>query len=347
MSAEYGPSLIGLKCKKESSVHQNQSFNRRETGNETEVEDVLELTVESDEKITNSPEKSSSQAKRSRVEVNIKGKRARKLKSAVVVANKKSNVPRNIHAKAEFLARWKNIIPNNHFNPFRRANNSNCIEKTAAECTFNDSQSSNPTKITRTVTQSIESESSITKRHNFARELKIKIRNDYERPITFVERHIVNNFENSNSECERPTTFVERHIGDNFENPKFNQPNPFVKRQIVENHTNLHSKQPNTEIERNSVVSLEKSSFDRSKKHLKGRIEVTTKCLNPIPPNTNAGVDDTETSNRGESEHATRIITLHNKNVPPGVHLAIAVDRSKYLSKNALKKIARKIASQI
>lgn len=43
----------------------------------------------------------------------------------------------------------------------------------------------------------------------------------------------------------------------------------------------------------------------------------------------------------------TRIITLGNKNVPEGVHLAIAIDKNKFLSKNALKKITRNLLSQI
>lgn len=39
----------------------------------------------------------------------------------------------------------------------------------------------------------------------------------------------------------------------------------------------------------------------------------------------------------------TRIIKLNNKYVQKGVHLAIAVDKSKFLSKNALKKITRNL----
>lgn len=43
----------------------------------------------------------------------------------------------------------------------------------------------------------------------------------------------------------------------------------------------------------------------------------------------------------------TRIINLRNKNVPQGVHLAIAVDSSKFYSKNALKKITRNLSKQL
>lgn len=42
----------------------------------------------------------------------------------------------------------------------------------------------------------------------------------------------------------------------------------------------------------------------------------------------------------------TRIISLENKHVPNGVHLAIAVSKSKFYSKNALKKITRKLANE-
>lgn len=42
----------------------------------------------------------------------------------------------------------------------------------------------------------------------------------------------------------------------------------------------------------------------------------------------------------------TRIIELKNKNVPQGVYFAIAVDKDKHYTKNALKKITRKLASQ-
>lgn len=53
-----------------------------------------------------------------------------------------------------------------------------------------------------------------------------------------------------------------------------------------------------------------------------------------------------ERHNEIDSVHS-RIITINNKHVPEGVHMAIAVKKDKYLSKNALKKIARKLAAQI
>lgn len=43
----------------------------------------------------------------------------------------------------------------------------------------------------------------------------------------------------------------------------------------------------------------------------------------------------------------TRIIELNNKNAPQGVHLAISVDKNKFYSKNALKKITRNLANQM
>lgn len=42
----------------------------------------------------------------------------------------------------------------------------------------------------------------------------------------------------------------------------------------------------------------------------------------------------------------TRVISLQNKNVPDGMHLAIAVRKNKFYSKNALKKITRKLANE-
>lgn len=48
-----------------------------------------------------------------------------------------------------------------------------------------------------------------------------------------------------------------------------------------------------------------------------------------------------------ESAPKTKIITLNNKYVPKGIKLAIAVEGNKVLSKNALKKITRNLASQM
>lgn len=47
------------------------------------------------------------------------------------------------------------------------------------------------------------------------------------------------------------------------------------------------------------------------------------------------------------SAYSTRVIHLNNKNVPEGVHLAIAVNKNKHYSKNALKKITRNLAQQM
>lgn len=44
---------------------------------------------------------------------------------------------------------------------------------------------------------------------------------------------------------------------------------------------------------------------------------------------------------------STRVIELKNKNAPQGVHSAIAVDKNKYYSRNALKKLTRNLANQM
>lgn len=52
-------------------------------------------------------------------------------------------------------------------------------------------------------------------------------------------------------------------------------------------------------------------------------------------------------TNESKPPVGTRVINLFNKHVPKGVHLAIAVDNTKRLSKNALKKITRNLASDL
>lgn len=63
-----------------------------------------------------------------------------------------------------------------------------------------------------------------------------------------------------------------------------------------------------------------------------------SRTLKPVIPGRPINVRDIPT---------TRIINLKNKNVPDGIHLAIAVDKSKIFSKNALKKITRNLCSEI
>lgn len=58
-------------------------------------------------------------------------------------------------------------------------------------------------------------------------------------------------------------------------------------------------------------------------------------------------IGERQESFAAKSYTGTRVINLHNKNVPEGVHLAIAVDNRKNLSKNALKKITRNLAGEL
>lgn len=52
-------------------------------------------------------------------------------------------------------------------------------------------------------------------------------------------------------------------------------------------------------------------------------------------------------NNIAHKKPTTRTINLKNQNVPNGVHLAIAVDKNKHFSKNALKKITRNLCSEL
>lgn len=73
-----------------------------------------------------------------------------------------------------------------------------------------------------------------------------------------------------------------------------------------------------------------------------------TQVPRTVETNTNEQHNGKKTTQQhSEQKPSTRIITLNNKNVPKGVHFAIAVEKSKYLSKNALKKITRNLASQM
>lgn len=57
--------------------------------------------------------------------------------------------------------------------------------------------------------------------------------------------------------------------------------------------------------------------------------------------------EKSQTNNLKSEPPKARVITLNNKYAPKGVQLAIAVDRNKKLSKNALKKITRGLVAQL
>lgn len=115
--------------------------------------------------------------------------------------------------------------------------------------------------------------------------------------------------------CETPT----------FTNTRtstiINAPNTTQTKSIVERHNfaqeikiTVKNNNNNTISSNSTATSVEKSVVDK---------------LEPTPA------------------ERTKIITLNNKHTPNNVYLAIAVDKNKYLSKNALKKITRNLASQM
>lgn len=95
---------------------------------------------------------------------------------------------------------------------------------------------------------------------------------------------------------------------------------------------------------RNSTAKgpiLERHNFER---------DIRIKVTNNSRPITVVERQIVESFGKKEEEQAsnnTRIISLHNKNVPEGVQLAIAVDSKKYYSKNALKKITRNLTKNL
>lgn len=110
------------------------------------------------------------------------------------------------------------------------------------------------------------------------------------------------------------TTTVQRSIDQNQSQAQFLNKNRQIR--------NTHSKGPIVEMH----------NFEREI-----RVEITNTQRQPIV--------EKEVAN--QASDGTRIIDLRNKNVPKGVHLAIAVDKNKRLSKNALKKITRNLANQM
>lgn len=79
------------------------------------------------------------------------------------------------------------------------------------------------------------------------------------------------------------------------------------------------------------------------------RIEVNNNNNNnqrPINQVEQKIVDSLESKVENSTSDGTRVIDLRNKNVPKGIHLAIAVDANKFYSKNALKKATRDLAKQ-
>lgn len=236
MSSEYGPSR---RSNESDKILYEQLEKELTEISDNEEDDILQINLKRKEEVFKSPNKCEKPSLKSTLKQRLlthKVKRSTKPTTASPKKSVQSKIvkPHSISQNIQIQIDQPNARISN------RSHSKNA-EKTATPLPV----------ITRTITQDVARTSHedgehthIVERHNFARELQIEVKND-NRPITQVERHIVDNFEQSNKAPQ------------------------------------------------------------------------------------------------------TRIITLNNKNVPPGVHLAIAVDKSKYLSKNALKKITRNLASQM
>ena len=111
-----------------------------------------------------------------------------------------------------------------------------------------------------------------------------------------------------------------------------------------EEESHIHLLQQNRSIRNlaNANDIVERHNFERDLRiEVKGNIRPTNSIENKIIESLSQTTTTTTASN------GTRIINLNNKNVPKGIHLAIAVDKNRYLTKNALKKITRNLANQM
>lgn len=113
----------------------------------------------------------------------------------------------------------------------------------------------------------------------------------------------------------------------------------------IEEESNVSFVTSNRQICNSSATSaiIERHNFESEL-----RIKVKNDQHRPITEVERQIVDSLQKKEEKKSTaDGTRVIELRYKNVPQGVHLAIAVDKSKFLSKNALKKITRNLAKQL
>lgn len=126
----------------------------------------------------------------------------------------------------------------------------------------------------------------------------------------------------------------------------------FAQNQSTQSSTlgHIHSKQSHKQNISNTLVPiLPKPTPAQTKTHLNA-----TETLIITVPNKPITHNAERPANLGQLNKNlkplasdTKIIQLNNKYVPKGVHLAIAIDKNKKLSKNAIKKITRNLASQL
>lgn len=111
------------------------------------------------------------------------------------------------------------------------------------------------------------------------------------------------------------------------------------------NHTNQYVSNTVKQKETTSFVHTPTQTHTRTSESLLITIS-NTEQLNKNTENRSV-VEEPQTINSRPEPPNTKIITLNNKYAPAGVRLAIAVEKNKKLSKNALKRITRNLASQL
>lgn len=129
--------------------------------------------------------------------------------------------------------------------------------------------------------------------------------------------------------------------------------NTFTQNQTIPSSTpaRIHAQSKNKQAISNSLISVLPQSRPKpthTHTYSSATESITITIPNDVQPTTNKTKRQTDLGqNSNPSAPKTKILELNNKYVPKGVRLAIAVDKDKKLSKNALKKITRNLASQL
>lgn len=154
--------------------------------------------------------------------------------------------------------------------------------------------------------------------------------------LKLLEKTNINNIHDHNVELNhlKNTKNNLNHLKNNLKSSEnlISQINPFkrVKKVQSESHSDTSDEKLNAAVKIDSesqAVQPTSSSQARSPTHAHSSSQKSSSFSQSSPAE-------------------TRIIHLNNKNVPAGIHFAIAIQKNVFLSKNALKKVTRKIASQ-
>lgn len=207
MSSEYGPSR---RSNESDKILYEQLEKELTEISDNEEDDILQINLKRKEEVFKSPNNCEKPSLKSTLKQRLlthKVKRSTKpttaspkksVQSKIVKPHSISHEPlKRVNAKSALIARMRKYSQNIQIQidqPNARISNrshSKNAEKTATPLPV----------ITRTITQDVARTSHedgehthIVERHNFARELQIEVKND-NRPITQVERHIVDNFD--------------------------------------------------------------------------------------------------------------------------------------------------------